>query len=222
MASSTWCRADRYSRASFSSSAWIAATHSNAPPGTSQDKTSLAGHTASRHEHALWRTAMAIDRRTFVGAASAALSGAALSVSSATEGAKRGGSYRRVATEEAFSIPEVAEALRGVARGPGNSLDLYLLRSIYDSSADTPGGKLREALIDLEGARLKEMDANDVAVHLLSLTAPGVQMFDADLAVDLAILANDRLAEVIGRHPTRFAGLASFPPQAPHRAALET
>jgi 5-carboxyvanillate decarboxylase len=164
---------------------------------------------------------MAIDRRTFVGAASAALSGAALSVSSATEGAKRGGSYRRVATEEAFSIPEVAEALRGVARGPGNSLDLYLLRSIYDSPADTPGGRLREALLDLEGARLKEMDANDVAVHLLSLTAPGVQMFDADLAVDLAILANDRLAEVIGRHPTRFAGLASFPPQALKRAAME-
>jgi 5-carboxyvanillate decarboxylase len=164
---------------------------------------------------------MTIDRRTFVKATSLALSAAAVSANSATESTKRAGSYRRVATEEAFSIPEVAEALRGVSRGLGNSLDLYLLRSIYDSAAGTPGGKLREALLDLEGVRLREMDANGVAVHLLSLTAPGVQMFDADTAAELAILANDRLAEVIGRHPTRFAGLASFPPQAPKRAARE-
>ncbi len=39
------------------------------------------------------------------------------------------------------------------------------------------------------------------------LTAPGVQMFDADTATDLATIANDRLAELISRHPTRFAGL---------------
>jgi len=163
---------------------------------------------------------MTIDRRTFVGAASLALSGA-LGAASAAEKAKAAVAYRRIATEEAFSIPEVAEALRGVSRAPGNSLDLYLLRSIYDSAADTSGGRLRTALLDLEGVRMQEMDANGVAVQLLSLTAPGVQMFDADAAVELAILANDRLAEVIARHPTRFAGLASFPPQAPKRAAQE-
>jgi 2,3-dihydroxybenzoate decarboxylase/5-carboxyvanillate decarboxylase len=151
-----------------------------------------------------------------------ALSGAALSATSSAASARQKATpLRRVATEEAFSIPEVAEALRRVSRAPGNSLDLYLLRSIYDSPADTPGGRLRTALLDLEGVRMQEMDANGVAVHLLSLTAPGVQMFDADEAVDLAILANDRLAEVIGRHPDRFAGLASFAPQAPRRAAQE-
>ena len=58
-------------------------------------------------------------------------------------------------------------------------------------------------------------------MQLLSLTAPGVQMFDADTACELATLANDRLAEVVARHPTRFSGLASFAPQAPKRAARE-
>jgi 5-carboxyvanillate decarboxylase len=46
-------------------------------------------------------------------------------------------------------------------------------------------------------------------------------MFDADTATELAALANDRLAEVCRRHPTRFSGLASFAPQAPKRAAKE-
>jgi 2,3-dihydroxybenzoate decarboxylase/5-carboxyvanillate decarboxylase len=65
------------------------------------------------------------------------------------------------------------------------------------------------------------MDENGVDMHLLSLTAPGVQMFDADTACELATLANDRMAEVIRRHPRRFAGLASFAPHSPKRAARE-
>jgi 5-carboxyvanillate decarboxylase len=128
--------------------------------------------------------------------------------------------FRRIATEEAFSVPEVAEALRGVARGPGNSIDLTLVRNIYDAP---PGGGLGflPNLLDLEEQRIKTMDAHGVDMHLLSLTAPGVQMFDADTATDLAALANDRLAAVIARHPNRFAGLASLAPQSPKRAAKE-
>src|SRR5262245_22192445 len=133
-------------------------------------------------------------------------------------GARR---FRRIATEEAFSIPEVANALRDVARAPGNSLDLMLVKSIYDAQAGGPRAELRGRLIDLEHERLRDMDANGVDMHLLSLTAPGVQMFDADTATDLATLANDRLAETIARHPRRFAGLASFAPQSPKRAAKE-
>ena len=128
---------------------------------------------------------------------------------------------RRIATEEAFSIPEVAEALRDVARGPSNSLDMILVQRIYDAKTKEEVAALLPRLIDLEGERMKDMDANGVDVHLLSLTAPGVQMFDADTATELAALANDRMAEVIKKHPTRFAGLASFAPQAPKRAAKE-
>jgi predicted TIM-barrel fold metal-dependent hydrolase len=65
------------------------------------------------------------------------------------------------------------------------------------------------------------MDANGVDMHLLSLTVPGVQMFDAATAVALARLSNDRLSDTVRAHPTRFAGLASFAPQDPAAAAKE-
>ena len=131
------------------------------------------------------------------------------------------GKFRRIATEEAFSIPEVAKQLQAISRVPSESLDLQLVRGIYDQ---LPGyGQLNflEGLLDLENARLRDMDQNGVDMQLLSLTAPGVQMFDSDTACELATLANDRLAEVISRHPTRFAGLATFAPHAPKRAAKE-
>jgi 5-carboxyvanillate decarboxylase len=129
---------------------------------------------------------------------------------------------RRIATEEAFCIPEVAAELKRLSRSPSNSIDMMLVRKIYDA-AQTPGyqGRFLAPLLDLEGERLKDMDANGVDMHLLSLTAPGVQLFDADTATTLATVANDRLAEVIARHPTRFAGLGSFAPQSPKRAVRE-
>ena len=93
---------------------------------------------------------------------------------------------RRIATEEAFSIPEVAAGLRDVARAPGNSLDLILVERIYDAKVDDVQARLLPRLLDLEEERLKDMDANGVDMQLLSLTAPGVQMFDADTATELA------------------------------------
>ena len=132
---------------------------------------------------------------------------------------------RKIAVEEAFSIPEVAQELQKVARSPGESLDLALVRGIYDAAAAPKDGyasmRFLDGLLDIEDRRLKEMDSLGVDMHLLSLTAPGVQMFDADTACELAILANDRLAEIIARHPRRFAGLATFAPHAPKRAAKE-
>ncbi|MGH9029573.1 MAG: amidohydrolase family protein [Acidimicrobiales bacterium] len=125
---------------------------------------------------------------------------------------------RRIATEEAFSIPEIAGALREVARTPSQDSDYSLINAVYGAESESP---LRSKLLDLEDERLSDMDANGVSMHLLSLTAPGVQAFDADTACGLAELANDRLAEVISRHPDRFAGLASFAPHAPRRAADE-
>ena len=134
-----------------------------------------------------------------------------------------GKSMRRIGTEEAFSIPEVAAKLREISRIPGSNLDLVLVKRIYDAPENehAPVAGFLPHLLDLESERLEDMDKNGVSVHLLSLTAPGVQMFDADTATELAELANDRLAAVIGRHPTRFAGLASFAPQSPKRAARE-
>jgi 5-carboxyvanillate decarboxylase len=131
---------------------------------------------------------------------------------------------RRIATEEAWSIPEVAAALGGVARGPTSSLDKLLVAAIYDAGTKGAGyGTLNflDGLLDTEGRRLKEMDEFGVDMQLLSLTAPGVQMFDADTATDLAALANDRMAQICAVRPTRFSGLAAFAPQSPRRAARE-
>jgi 5-carboxyvanillate decarboxylase len=129
--------------------------------------------------------------------------------------------YRRIATEEAFSVPEVFEAMRGwaAAADPAEpDQDFW----DFVCTQDTPGlRRVRRQLLDTDGERLEIMDANGVDVHLLSLTAPGVQAFGPAEAVALARLANDRLAEVIGRHPRRFAGLAAVAPQDPEAAAGE-
>lgn len=131
---------------------------------------------------------------------------------------------RLIATEEAWSIPEVAEELKKVANSPTQSLDKLLVKGIYDAATDTSGyGELDflSGLADVQQMRLAQMDQCGVDMHLLSLTAPGVQMFDADTATDLAALANDRMAGIIERFPGRFAGLASYAPHSPKRAAKE-
>lgn len=139
---------------------------------------------------------------------------------------------RKIATEEAFIIPEIASAVRDVVRQGGPNLDLKLLRLIYDAPADTganPSAGTRDALartflprlLDIGEGRLADMDANGVDMHLLSLTVPGVQMFEPAAAVVFARLSNDRLSDTVRRHPRRFAGLASFAPQDPAAAAKE-
>jgi 5-carboxyvanillate decarboxylase len=185
------------------------------------------------------RTAL-VRMSTIVG--SAALAGTAASMDlSGEEQQPRpvvGGSrLRKIATEEAFSIPEVADAVRDTIRRGGTNLDLKLLNLIYDAetsqsvrqSAAGPAAGDRDALartllprlLNIDAARISDMDANGVDMHVLSLSIPGVQMFDADKAIALARLSNERLSEAVRRHPTRFAGLACFAPQDPRAAASE-
>ena len=145
---------------------------------------------------------------------------------------------RKIATEEAFMIPEVATAVRELVRRGGSNLDLKLLTTVFDTPAvvaskdpsqapppvsnrDAGARLLLPKLLDLDAGRLADMDASGVDVHLLSLGLPGVQLFEADQAVALARLSNDQLSEAIRRHPKRFAGLACFAPQDPQQAAKE-
>jgi 5-carboxyvanillate decarboxylase len=128
---------------------------------------------------------------------------------------------RRIAVEEAFSIPEVWEALRDwAARAPADEPDQDFWDFVL--TQDTPGlQRVRRQLLDLEDGRLKIMDAHGVDMQILSLTSPGVQTFAPARAVTLARLANDRLAALIARYPSRFGGLATVPAQDPDAAALE-
>lgn len=172
---------------------------------------------------------MTIDRRTALLGITSLLGSLARPVRAGVEeeklgqnacAPKRGRRLRKIATEEAWTIPEVADALRAVAKRGGRNLDLQLLTSIYDPPAGTSPRFLPQ-LLDIDELRLAEMDGVGVDIHLLSLTAPGVQMFSADVGTALARLSNDRLAEIVRRHPTRFAALASFAPQDTHAAVKE-
>jgi 5-carboxyvanillate decarboxylase len=124
---------------------------------------------------------------------------------------------RRIATEEAFAIPEQFEGYRSLGRSTWSSPDVVF----WDRILRNPENRMNAALLDLDDTRIADMDANGVDVQLLLLTSPGVQIFDADTATDLAALANDRLAEAIARHPGRYAGLAALAPQDPSRATPE-
>lgn len=122
---------------------------------------------------------------------------------------------RRIATEEAFVIPEVLRPMLDRFAAQPYDPDLFF----WSKAAD--GSPLQRRLLDLGEERLQIMDETGVDVQLLSLASTGVQMFARDEATQLARLANDVLADAIAAHPTRFAGLASFAPQDPAAAARE-
>ena len=130
--------------------------------------------------------------------------------------------YLRIATEEAFAPPEILAAWRemldaGSADDPG-------FRSLWGfylgSDAERPR-LLRERLVDLDERRLADMDAAGIDRQVISLTAPGPQIFGADRGPAMAALANDQLAEACRRHPGRFYGLTAVAPQDPKSAAAE-
>lgn len=132
---------------------------------------------------------------------------------------------RKIATEEAFNIPEIADGIKEIVRKGGNNLDLIVLKQIYDpavvsvpantsvTNRDAATQGLLQKLLDLDSIRIGDMDAHGVDMHVLSMTMPGVQIFPADDATRLATLANDRLSEAVKRHPSRYIGLACFAPQ---------
>jgi uncharacterized protein len=65
------------------------------------------------------------------------------------------------------------------------------------------------ALIDL-GARWRAVDQFGDYAQVLTLAVPPVdELGEPGVALDLARAANDELAELVGRHPQRFAGFAA-------------
>lgn len=116
---------------------------------------------------------------------------------------------RRIAMEEAFWLDDLVT--------PGTP-------SSHQGSVYRPEALARWAtrLVDFTEYRLPEMDAHGIDMQVLSLTSPGLQMQpDVKVAVDDARRANDSLAEIIARQPTRFSGLAALPLQEPETAARE-
>jgi 2,3-dihydroxybenzoate decarboxylase len=109
----------------------------------------------------------------------------------------------KIGLEEHFAIPETLE----------------------DSAEYATGGywpALRERLLDIHGLRLELMDARGIATMILSLNAPAVQAIpQPDKARDIAVRANDFLAEQVALRPDRFQAFAALPMQDPEMAARE-
>jgi 2,3-dihydroxybenzoate decarboxylase len=78
-------------------------------------------------------------------------------------------------------------------------------------------------LLDVDEQRLPQMDANGIAMQIVSLSANGIQgETDRAVAVEHARAANDWLAQkFLAAHPTRFGGFAAVALQDPAAAAAE-
>ena len=94
-------------------------------------------------------------------------------------------------------------------------MELYLL------SRSDRAAQIIERLQDIGQRRIQDMNDTGIARQIVSLTSPGVQVFDAPTAVALAASSNDQLAEAVRRHPDRLTGLAAVAPQDPGAAAKE-
>jgi 2,3-dihydroxybenzoate decarboxylase len=130
--------------------------------------------------------------------------------------------FRRIATEEAFATRELFKAYRDLlARNGSQDIGFNSLMGYYLNNPSDRTRAVSERLEDLGARRIADMDATGIDVQILSLTSPGVQIFDADTAAGLARAANDELAAAIAAHPNRYAGLAAIAPQNPAGAAAE-
>jgi 2,3-dihydroxybenzoate decarboxylase len=125
--------------------------------------------------------------------------------------------YKRIATEEAWAPKELLNIYRRMAAS-GSYADPGF-NALWQRLGSR--GQLVERLADIGDARIADMDASGIDMQILSLTSPGVQVFDAPTAIALARDTNDQVAEAVRRYPTRFAALAAVAPQNPAEAARE-
>lgn len=130
--------------------------------------------------------------------------------------------YQRIATEEAFATRDQFTLYRRMlADGSIQDPGFLSLWGFYLGSPSARATAIIERLQELGPRRIQDMDATGVSRQILSLTSPGVQVFDAATAVALARSSNDELAEAVRKNPTRYSGLAAVAPQNPREAAKE-
>jgi len=129
---------------------------------------------------------------------------------------------RRIAIEEAFVTEAIAEQWnRAVLDNPAADEPGFKKMAEALLSDSPPARQLHAELADLGEGRIRAMDEAGIDIQVLSITSPGVQVFAADLATELARDANEQLAQAVRTHPGRFVGLAAVAPQAPEAAAAE-
>jgi 5-carboxyvanillate decarboxylase len=153
-----------------------------------------------------------LTRRELLQSSATIGAGATVMAAAATAAtAKPPKTYRRIAVEECFNIPEITALQLKMGVGP---------HSIQMPSEARR--KLFDGLLEVEAGRIRDMDEAGMSYAILSINAPGVQNIpDSAQATALARVANDRLAALMKKYPTRYGGLLSVAPQDPVAAARE-
>lgn len=82
-------------------------------------------------------------------------------------------------------------------------------------------GDLPERLLDTGDGRVAAMDEAGVDVQVLSLAPPGTQSLPTEEAITLSRQANNRAADAVRPHPTRFRALTTLPMSDPATAVGE-
>ncbi|MDO5614069.1 MAG: amidohydrolase family protein [Paracoccus sp. (in: a-proteobacteria)] len=131
-----------------------------------------------------------------------------------------------ICVEEHITDPAIGKAGAPFALAEAPYLPDWGLRVTDGQQADTPRPHVMAAAdsarmcLDLGAARLADMDAAGVDMQVLSYGG-FPQLLPEAQAIDLCRAANDRLAAAVTAHPTRFAGFATLPWQAPKAASQE-
>ena len=112
---------------------------------------------------------------------------------------------RTIAIEEHFITPMYKDKV-----GANEYRNFYL-----SSRSEQLGHDIYAQNMNIGDERLAYMDAAGISMQVLSFGSPGPQAFEADVAVPMSIDANDRLHALVQQHPTRYAGFAALPTDAP-------
>jgi len=112
---------------------------------------------------------------------------------------------RTITLEEHFSTPAYLEAMAEVRQGEP-------INGLWRAN--------REKLFDVGNDRIADMDAAGIDVQVLSLSG-SLDKLNPATATALARDTNDKLAELVRVHPSRFAAFACLGLQDPANAALE-
>jgi 5-carboxyvanillate decarboxylase len=124
--------------------------------------------------------------------------------------------------EAHFYTHDYIQHLRTRKGFPREVTDKAGIKLFHNETLFSPrGAKVEDALLDFGEGRLKHMDENGIDVQVVSLTNPGVQLFDSEEGTEWAKRSNDFLSEVVKKYPGRFIGLAAVAPQDPKKAADE-
>jgi predicted TIM-barrel fold metal-dependent hydrolase len=139
---------------------------------------------------------------------------------------------RKIAFEEHFTTEEQSGQIRDIiekkypVKKVNQEEEFMNLEIRWVPTSDQSGSLVgsdvvMKKLLDTGKARLKDMDEADIAIQVLSLVSPGVQMLDTATAVASMKRTNDYLADVIKKQPDRYVGLATMAPHDPKKCAAE-